>query len=98
VIAAYRKGYKHFFVPTDNADELKYIPDITIYPLTNFLQLVNLVLHDEKISSGESLDLSELINHHPLSSRVDFKDIKGHIIPKRALTIAAAGMHNTLLV
>ena len=98
VIAARKKWWKHFFVSDENMDELKYIPGITIYPLTNFLQLVNFVHHSEKVAPGISLDFSKLPKNTKMSHRVDFKDIKGHIVPKRALTIAAAGMHNTLLV
>lgn len=40
VISAKRHGYQHFFVPVDNIYELQYIPDVFLYPVANFAQLV----------------------------------------------------------
>lgn len=40
VLAAVEKGYTTFVVPEENANEIRSLPGITFYSLTNFLQLV----------------------------------------------------------
>lgn len=97
VISAYKQGRRSFFVPEANIPELQYIPGITLYPLTNFWQLVDLFqgLSDIASIQGDAQDI--LDDTENMDYLLDFKDIKWHLIPKRALTIAAAGMHNVLM-
>ena len=98
IISAYKQWRKSFFVPEENIDELKYIPGIDIYPLTNFWQCVDFFqgIGDVPCIKGNKWDIDTKIQEE--SYLVDFKDIKGHSVPKRALTIAAAWMHNVLMV
>lgn len=96
VLVAKEQGIKHFFVPMVNSDEIAALPDITIYPLTHFLQVVEFI-QQGKIPFSFHWEKKMLpIQKNDLS--IDFKDIKWHLLIKRALTIAAAGMHNILLV
>lgn len=96
VLVAREQGVEHFFVPAINSDEIAALPDITIYPLTHFLQVVEFV-QQGKIPSSFQWEKKILpLQKHNLS--IDFKDVKWHLLIKRALTIAAAGMHNILLV
>lgn len=97
MISAIKQGYTKFCIPEENSYELEYIPNIDIYPLKNFQQIVDFVSQGEK--------LPQIIDHPPieqLSSRphamVDFSEIKGHLVAKRAMSIAAAGQHNILMV
>lgn len=94
VIAAYKQGWKHFFVPEENIEELSYLSDIVLHPLTNFIQLVQFC---QNLSDTPTLIPSKSIDLKASKALVDFVDIKGHILIKRALTVAAAGMHNMLL-
>jgi len=41
-------------------------------------------------------DIRALANEHVIHS--DFKHIKGHSFAKRALSVAASGLHNVLMV
>lgn len=98
VLAAVDAGYTTFVVPEDNANEISCIPGICIYRLTNFLQLVHF------FQGMSILDFTEWMREKEVFTVLDnvdsqtFDDIKGHATVKRALTIAAAGMHNVLLV
>ena len=98
IISAYKQGRKSFFVPQENVAELQYIPGIDIYPLTNFWQCVDFFQGQGDIPclKWNKGDIDTKIQNEHYT--VDFKDIKWHTIPKRALTIAAAWMHNVLMV
>ena len=91
-------NYKHFFVPQENLYELEYVPGINIYPLKTFSQIVEYFIHNKPFFLiDQPKNIKELYNHNP-SYDIDFQDIKGHLLAKRALSIAAAGLHNLLMV
>ncbi|MCK9466779.1 MAG: YifB family Mg chelatase-like AAA ATPase [Candidatus Absconditabacterales bacterium] len=98
VISAIKKGYKDFFVPSENLYELEYISGINIYPLDNFLQLVGYFVNGKDLQTiSQSKDVESLYNIQ-YNFDMDFEYIKGHILAKRALSIAAAGLHNIFMV
>jgi magnesium chelatase family protein len=96
VLVAREQGVEHFFVPAANSEEIAALPGITVYPLTHFLQLVDFVQGNILPPSFAGEKKIQPFVPHPL--QVDFKDIKGQLLVKRALMIAAAGMHNVLMV
>jgi magnesium chelatase family protein len=97
VLSAKKKGRTTFFIPKENFFELEYIPGITVYPLTHFSDLVNhFILGKELQKLSTHKEITELAERQLFES--DFAYIKGQIIAKRALAIAAAGFHNALMV
>lgn len=98
VISAVRRWYKTFFVPADNLFELQYIPYIQIYPIRDFQQIVDYCIREKELSSVQT-DMQPLTKISDITNyETDFQDIKGHIVAKRALSIAAAWLHNVILV
>lgn len=98
VISAIKKWYTTFCIPAENAYELAYIPDIEVIPLNHMGQLLDHIQNWAPLPVLTKLwDLAELAitQTQPL---VDFADIKGHLVAKRAMSIAAAGQHNVLMV
>lgn len=97
VINAMKHGYKQFFVPAENIHELEYVHDIVIYPLNNFEQVVAYFLENKEIPT-----ITQAKNIHDLIAQrnyeTDFQQVKGQFLAKRALSIAAAGLHNLLMV
>lgn len=98
VISAIKKWYRDFFVPADNLYELEYISGINIYPLDNFWQLLDYFIYWkdlQKISVSKNID--NLYDKN-CDIDLDFENIKWHILAKRALSVAAAWLHNLLMV
>ncbi len=98
VISAIKMGYTHFFVPADNLYELAYIQDIFLYPLETFVQLVEHFTWSQSITPLYNHKQIEDIVHVPSENNIDFCHIKWHAFAKRALCIAAAWLHNVLMV
>lgn len=98
VIAAKKQGYQIFFVPRENSFELEYISDITIIPISHFSQIVDFFLKGEKLPFLRNAKSLESLESQLENELNDFKYIKGQLFAKRALSIAAAGMHNVLMV
>ncbi len=96
VISAKNEWWTSFFVPEWNASELRYIPWIRVYIVSNFSDLFAVFSWtiDLDVLLLETQDINSLSTQN---SWIDFADIKWHLLPKRALMIAAAGMHNVLL-
>jgi len=98
VVSALKAGYKEFFVPADNVYELEYIPDIEIYPIHKFGDIVQFFLWEEKLHKICNEKTVEDLMNQQREFEVDFAHIKGHSFAKRACMIAAAGQHNLLFV
>lgn len=84
------------YIPRSNLQQALLVPQIKIKPAGNlrdvFLDLANIIpLKTVKTGGGRLAQIS------PAAPEVDFSEIVGQPIAKRALEIAAAGHHNILL-
>lgn len=98
VLNAHKQGRRTFFVPYENIEEVRRLPDIVLYWVAHF---------DELVQWWQGVSTPTAIGgwwkHLPqstteLSTANSFDEIRGQPLAKRALTIAASGMHNVLMV
>ncbi len=96
VIAAKKSGYTLFFIPAENLYEIEYIQDIRICPVHTFEELVHYFSNSQRPTTiTNSKKLQDLIATQ--QREVDFWQIRWQHSAKRALTIAASGLHNVLM-
>ncbi|MBT4922163.1 MAG: YifB family Mg chelatase-like AAA ATPase [Rickettsiales bacterium] len=87
------KAEKEFFCPIENYEEAFFSGNQKIFAISNILQLMKFFKGEAKIINPPiTKDISN-IDH-----KVDFSEISGHEIAKRALKIAASGKHNLLMI
>lgn len=98
ILSAISLGYKTFFIPKENEGELKYLKDITVFPLENFQDLYDFFFFGKDLSCLEFYSIDILRQNRQHRQANPFASIKGHNSQKRALCIAIAGLHNTLLI
>lgn len=86
---------KRLIIPKENALEAAIIKEIDVYPVQTLREVVYLI--------------SDFLKHRPLKleinnfikkkdTDVDFSEIKGQYLTKRALEVAASGFHNILMI
>ncbi len=92
-LLAREKGVSELFVPEVNAAEAAVIKEITVFPVPT---LPRLIAHLEGVDPITPQPHLEFSGAYP-PTLVTFGEIKGQLAAKRALVIAAAGGHNTLL-
>ena len=94
VITAKQNGVRDIFVPLDNAAEGAAVDGINVYGVTDVKQVI------DHLTSFTTLTPFTPVtpNTDPILSALDFCEVKGQVMAKKALEIAAAGNHNVLLI
>lgn len=92
VILAKEKGYKGVVLPLDNYQEASLIDGIDIIPVANLKDVTEFFLKNTVKS------LPKKLIPIPIEEKIDFSDVKGQAMAKRALEISAAGKHNLILI
>lgn len=96
IAAAKDENLRGIVVPAASAQEAAVVEDIEIIPVDSLAQAVGFFSGNLQIDPAPSR-LEELFAEFA-SYEFDFGDVRGQEMAKRALTLAAAGMHNLLMI
>ena len=92
-----REGFKCCIVPEQNAAEGALVEKITVYGVNSLEEVCSYLKGEKKLEPAMCKDAREcgrLLD----SELLDYSEIQGQVIVKRAATVAVAGGHNLLLV
>lgn len=95
-IHARESGFKRILVPEMNAAEAAIAEGVEVFGINNLRQAVEFLTEKEYLRPTQC-DLESLY-HIDKVWQNDFMHVKGHVMVKRGLEIAAAGGHNTLMI
>ncbi|MDZ7815638.1 MAG: YifB family Mg chelatase-like AAA ATPase [Planctomycetota bacterium] len=94
-LTASRRGVERVFVPVQNAREAAVVEGVDVIGVDSLAKAVAIVT-GKAPADPVKVDIKKLMDEG--GDDVDFNDVRGQSAAKRAMTIAAAGGHNVILV
>lgn len=91
--AARAAGYTAMIVPKENQTEASYIEELSVFGVSSLQELT------ERLLAGTLLaaERGEVSEEAEQEYEADFRELKGLPVLRRAMEIAASGMHNLLM-
>lgn len=94
---AKKSGYQTIVVPYDNVEEAAFIQNLEVIGVTSLAELIE-QLNSDGIRKGAVISTESGGMGQQELPEVDFKELKGQPVVRRAMEIAASGMHNLLMI
>jgi len=95
-MAARDAGLKGVLVPAENAPEAAVVGEIDVIPVNTLIEAAGFLSGQTQIIP-QTVDVDKVMEA-AYEQELNFVDVKGQESVKRALTVAAAGGHNALLI
>ena len=96
-ITAVKEGMKRLLIPEGNLAEGAVVKDLAVFGAPDLRSLLFLLEYGQ-IEYAKRVDLEQLLEKSMQDLPVDFSEVKGQEVAKRATLVAVAGFHHLLYV
>lgn len=97
VYTAYKQGFTRCLIPFDNVKEGAVVQGIDVYGFKRLEEVVQF-LNNNNLREPYFVDVQQLFSHENRQDEMDFSEVTGQEMAKRAIEIAVSGMHNLLMI
>ena len=97
-IEARKHNFQGMVVPAKNAREAAVVNNLNVYGVNHIREVIDFVSGNPRHLEPTFVDTRKEFSEQQAAFDVDFSDVKGQQVVKRAMEVAAAGGHNMILI